>query len=121
MLPARLQGNGRDEGSQPLRSGCSFGAGHSLGFPVRRDLGWDHARNQSLQLSFLGSGVELKQAEMAANQPDKEDADLVYLVTWFLSLSFLYLGNRRPGDDAGDAERETVGHPDCRSSQEPLC
>lgn len=83
MLPAHLQENSRDEGSQYLRNGCSFGAGHSLWFPLR-DLGWNHARNQSLQLSFLGSGVELKQAEMAANQPDKEGADHVYLVTWFL-------------------------------------
>ena len=48
---------------------------------MRRDLGLDHTRNQSLQLGFLGSGVELKQAEMAANKPDKEDADHVYLVT----------------------------------------
>ena len=94
MLPAHLQGNSRDEGSQPLRNGCSFGAGHSLRFPLRRDLGWNHARNQSLQLSFLDSGVELKQAEMAANQPDKEGADHMYLVTWFLSLSFLYLGKQ---------------------------
>ena len=81
MLPAHQLGSSRDEGSQPLRNGCYFGAAHSLGFPVRRDLGLDHTRNQSLQLGFLGSGVELKQAEMAANKPDKEDADHVYLVT----------------------------------------
>lgn len=54
---------------------------------MRRELGEDHAKNQSLQLRFLGSGVELKEADMAANQPDKQDADNAYLVSRFLSLS----------------------------------
>ena len=50
-----------------------------------RELKDSHPRNQSLQLRFLGSGLDLKQADSAANAPDEQDADGACLVSWVLS------------------------------------
>lgn len=100
-----------------LRSGCFLGTGHSPGSPVRR-VGGGQPRSQSLQLRFLGSGVDLTQIWLQTGQ-----------INWMLMMHIwshdfppssvtLVLGeNGRPGDNTEDA----AGRPDCSSSQDPFC
>lgn len=68
MLPGHLLGSSRD---REAKHSHSLNWSHSLGNPVKRTLrGRGKARNQSLQLHFLDSGLDLKQADLTANLPD---------------------------------------------------
>ena len=98
-------------GYQALGKGCSLGSGHSLGSPVRKELGQDRPRNQSLWPGFLGPTVDLNQAELAATDRMNRTltrhfgglpaplSALLHACVW---------GNRRPGQEAlrGDAGGE---------------
>lgn len=54
---------------------------------MRRELRNRRPSNQSLQLRFLRSGLNLKQADLPANAPDEQGADGACLVSWVLSPS----------------------------------
>lgn len=90
------------------------------GIPCERELGEDHPRNPGLWLSFLGSTVDPKQADLAATDRLTGCLQGIFGLMALLSVCLhdCIWQNRRPGNNARDTEGEAENHRDHSPSKE---